>query len=155
MDTDVLVSALRSSTGASRLLLSAAGEGAVLLIVSVAITFEYEAVLKRPGNLEAMGLTTAGVDEILDNIIRVAELVVPGEPVPPRIQDRDDEKFVDAFVSGHADAIATFNLRDYYHADRRLASQAILAVPAFRPGDIIRRISWPSTLNSPFGSLPR
>jgi predicted nucleic acid-binding protein len=48
IDTDVVLSALRGPTGASRLVLSAVWEGAITVVVNVAIVVEYEAVLKRP-----------------------------------------------------------------------------------------------------------
>jgi predicted nucleic acid-binding protein len=56
MDTDVLVAALRSSTGASRAVYQLLREGAIEGAVSVALFLEYETVLLREEHLEATGL---------------------------------------------------------------------------------------------------
>ena len=51
LDTDVLLSGLRSTVGASRVLLLAVNAGAMMPLVSVATVIEYEAVLTRAENL--------------------------------------------------------------------------------------------------------
>ena len=51
MDTDVMVAALRSNTGASRQLLISALRKRFDLLLSVPLILEYEAVLKRPEHL--------------------------------------------------------------------------------------------------------
>ncbi len=78
LDTDVVVSGLRSPSGASRLVLLAIREGAVTLLASVAIMLEYEAFLKRPANLAAAGASTTGVGVFLDGLASVAEPVAHG-----------------------------------------------------------------------------
>jgi predicted nucleic acid-binding protein len=59
LDTDVIVAALRSSTGASRQLLLAALRHQFALLLSVPLFLEYEAVLTRPEHLAACGLSRA------------------------------------------------------------------------------------------------
>jgi predicted nucleic acid-binding protein len=54
LDTDVLVAAFRSERGASRALLLAALDASYTLLVSTALWLEYEAVLTRPEQLDAM-----------------------------------------------------------------------------------------------------
>jgi predicted nucleic acid-binding protein len=56
LDTDVVLSGLRSTMGASRILLLAIEADVVTPLVSVAIVIEYEAVLKREEHLAASRL---------------------------------------------------------------------------------------------------
>jgi len=55
LDTDVVVAAFRSDRGAARLLLLAALERRIVVLASVPLMVEYEAVLKRPQHLAAIG----------------------------------------------------------------------------------------------------
>ena len=152
LDTDVVLSGLRSPDGASRILLMAAWEGAIVPLASVATMVEYEAVLKRPENLREMGLDAEDVEAFLDGFAAICEAVTPHFRYRPSIRDPDDEIFVDLMLNGAAEAIVTFNVRDYRSsdmADERLRIQAI------RPGDVLRRMQWrpsPATLS---GFLPR
>lgn len=61
LDTDVMVAALRSSAGASRQLLLLALRRQFVLLLSVPLFLEYEAVLTRPEHLAASGLTAPEV----------------------------------------------------------------------------------------------
>lgn len=95
LDTDVVLSGLRSSTGASRVLLLAVREQAVRPLATVAMMLEYEDVLKRPEQLAATGLDVEEVDAFLDNLARFAEPVVPHYSYRPTVRDLDDELLVD------------------------------------------------------------
>jgi predicted nucleic acid-binding protein len=55
LDTTVLVAALRSDAGASRKLVMAALDRRLVLLLSVPLMIEYEAVLSRPEHLHASG----------------------------------------------------------------------------------------------------
>jgi hypothetical protein len=57
LDTDVMVAALRSNTGASRQLLTYALTKRFDLLLSVPLMLEYEAVLKRPQHLRTAAAT--------------------------------------------------------------------------------------------------
>jgi predicted nucleic acid-binding protein len=83
LDTDVLLSGLRSTVGASRVLLLAVNAGAVTPLVSVATVIEYEAVLTRAENLEAMRLNSEEVKRFLDDFVAHADPVVPVLSYPP------------------------------------------------------------------------
>lgn len=139
LDTDVMLSALRSPTGASRVLALAAREGAVVPLASVAMMLEHEAVLSRPDHLAAMALTVGEVGAFLDHWAALVEPVVAHFSWRPTIRDPDDEVFVEAAVNGVADAIVTFNLTDYRPADDR---QALLGIEVCRPSEILRRLTW-------------
>jgi predicted nucleic acid-binding protein len=155
LDTDVIRSGLQSAGGASRLLLCAVAEGGLVPLVTVATVFEHEDVLMRPESLAATGLTREETADFLDAYVAHAEHVIVRQRVRPSIQDPSDEMFVEALVNGGGDAIVTFNRRDYFDADHRLASQGRTVVPVISPGEALRRLAWRPTATTPFASPRR
>ena len=149
VDTDVVLSGLRSTIGASRVLLLAVEAGMVTPLVSVATVIEYEAVLKRVEHLQAALLSVEEVDRFLDDFVAHADHITPHFRTRPSARDPDDEMFAELAINGQADALVSFNVGDHRPADPR-ASQ--LGVPVYRPGDILRRLSWrpPATSRSAF-----
>jgi putative PIN family toxin of toxin-antitoxin system len=113
LDTDVLVAALRSSTGASSELLRLAGHARCTLIVSVPLMLEYEAVLLRPEHLHAGGIGADAALAFLDGIANLAEHTEVHFQYRPATRDPEDELVLEAAVNGRAQAIVTFNRRDY------------------------------------------
>jgi predicted nucleic acid-binding protein len=152
LDCDVLFSGLRSTVGASRILLLAIEARVVVPLVSVAMVIEYEAVLKRADNLLACGLVAADVDRFLDAFIAHSDHIVSYFRIRPAIQDPNDEMFAEAAINGQAEALVSFNLRDYQPADPGGAGR--FDIPVCRPGDIVRRLSWRPSATSHFGYRP-
>jgi putative PIN family toxin of toxin-antitoxin system len=113
LDTDVVVAAMRSPTGASAALLVAALDGRVTMLANVALMLEYEAVCSRGVHLEAAGLSAGEVGAFLDAIAALVEPVESHYVWRPRLRDPGDEMVLEAAVNGHAEAIVTFNTRDY------------------------------------------
>jgi predicted nucleic acid-binding protein len=83
------------------------------MVATVALFIEYEAVLTRPEHLAAAGITVAEAENILDVLASVAEPVEPHFLWRPRLRDADDDMVLEAAVNGQAEAIATFNARDF------------------------------------------
>ena len=75
INTNVLVAALRSSSGASRRVLLAALSGRLEVVVSVPLLLEYESVLKRPDQLKITRFRTEDIDVVLNDLIAVAREV--------------------------------------------------------------------------------
>jgi len=118
LDTDVLVAALRSKHGASRQLLLGALNGEFELLLSVPLILEYEAVLTRPEHLVASGLRQNEVERVLDDVAAVAIPVRLSFRWRPQLPDADDDMVLETAVNGGANAIVTFNQRDFGQAVR-------------------------------------
>jgi putative PIN family toxin of toxin-antitoxin system len=136
LDTAAVVAAIRSDAGASRRLLRAALERRrhLTLLVSVPLLIEYEAVMTRQEHLSASGLSTVDVGVLLDAVAAVAEPVRLAYLWRPTLPDADDDMVLEAAVNGRADAIVTFNLRDF----GLLAEQ--FGIAALAPGEAVRRL---------------
>lgn len=125
---------MRSDQGASRQLLLAALDRRIVVLASVPLMLEYEAVLTRAEQLDKIGLTVTEMNDVLDALASVVE------PVPlrflwrPRLKDPADEMVLETAVNGNADLLATFNMR-------HLAEAAMeFGIRASRPGAVWRAI---------------
>jgi putative PIN family toxin of toxin-antitoxin system len=127
-DTDVIVAALRSRTGASNALLRALRLGELEAVASVPMMFEYEAVLMRPEQLQATGLTPQEVSVFLDGLAALLIPVLPYFLWRPVLRDPDDEMVLDAAVNGRAEAIVTFNVQDFVPEARQF--RLLILTPA-------------------------
>jgi putative PIN family toxin of toxin-antitoxin system len=126
LDTDVLVAAFRSAQGASRQLLHGALNNRFEVLLSVPLMLEYEAVLTRPEHLAACGLSANEVERVLDDLASVARQVRLAFRWRPRLSDANDDMVLETAVNGNADAIVTFNQRDFEGARREFDCAVIL-----------------------------
>lgn len=126
LDTDVVVAALRSDQGASRQLLLAALDKHFVLILSVPLMLEYEAVLTRPEHLAACGVSRAEIGRVLDDLAAVAEPVKITFRWRPNLPDPDDDMVLETAVNGNADAIVTFNVRHFEPASKNFDCAVLL-----------------------------
>ena len=127
LDTDVVVAALRSDQGASRQLLLAALNKHFDLLLSVPLILEYEAVLTRPEHLNASGLNSKEVEQLLDDLAAVSEQVKITFRWRSNLPDPNDDMVLETAVNGHADAIVTFNIRHF--APARKSFDCALLLP--------------------------
>jgi putative PIN family toxin of toxin-antitoxin system len=109
LDTSVLVAAVRSDQGASRVLLVGALERDYRLLLSVPLMLEYESVLTRVEHLEASGLSGDEMQAILDAIALVAEPVQLAFLWRPVLRDADDDMVLETAVNGRADLLVTLD----------------------------------------------
>lgn len=134
LDTSVLVAAIRSDRGASRVLLVGALEQQYQLLVSVPLMIEYESVLTRAEHLEASGLSAGDVLAVLDAVAVIAEPVRLAYVWRPVLPDAEDDMVLETAVNGRADVLVTFNRRDFESA------AATFAVEISSPGRAIERM---------------
>lgn len=134
LDTDVVVAALRSPTGASAALLRLVEAGAVTLLASLPLALEYEAICHQAEHRLASGLSAAEVSVFVNTLIGLAKPVEVHFRWRPQLRDSGDEMVLETAANGGASAIVTFNLRDYRTAPTRFGIDVML------PRDALRRI---------------
>lgn len=126
MDTDVVVAAMRSPSGASAAIVRAARRGRPVLLLSVALAVEYEAVCCEAEHRLASGLSDQEVQTFLNVVIAMAEPVKTHFLWRPQLRDAGDEMVLEASVNGRANALITFNLRDYGEVPARFGIEVLL-----------------------------
>jgi putative PIN family toxin of toxin-antitoxin system len=114
IDTNILVAALWSKTGASNRILAMALRREIECAVSVALALEYEDVLKRTKMREASWATMHELDDLLDALLSVATLAAPiTTNIRPKLKDADDDMVLECALQSRAQAIVTMNVRDF------------------------------------------
>ena len=134
LDTTVLIAALRSDRGASRVLLTQALEGAFTLLASVPLMLEYEAVATRAEHLQSAGLSEADVQAVLDALATVIEPVRLAFLWRPLLPDGDDDMVLETAVNGQADILVTVNRRDFEPA------VGVFRLKVVSPAEAVRRL---------------
>jgi putative PIN family toxin of toxin-antitoxin system len=134
LDTSVLVAAVRSDSGASRVLLQAVLTGSMEIAISNALVIEYEAVLTRSEHLLASGIIASQVIELIDSLCAIAALVPIYQRWRPQLSDPDDEFVLEAAINGGAEAIVTFNRVHFLPA----ATQHGIMV--WSPGEVLEKV---------------
>lgn len=136
LDTCVIVAAIRSHSGASRVVVDLASTGTITAVLSDALVSQYEEVIFRPENR-----VPAWSDEHLHALL--SSLLVPSDWVQthfsyrPLSQDAGDEMVLEAAINGHAD-IVTFNVRHFRAAVR-------FGIGVLRPADVLKLLKERST----------
>jgi putative PIN family toxin of toxin-antitoxin system len=133
-DTDVIVAAMRSPSGASAAILRAVREGRVTLLVSLPLAMEYEAVCSEAEHQLAAGLNEQEVEIFLDAVLSMAEPVKAHFLWRPQLRDPCDEMVLETAVNGRADALVTFNVRDFGDVPERFGIEVMI------PREAIRRV---------------
>jgi putative PIN family toxin of toxin-antitoxin system len=121
LDTNVLVAALSSKRGASYALMRHVESRRLIPLSSPALWLEYEAVLKRPEIRAMHGLTVSRVDDFLDAFAILVTPVSLYYRWRPQLPDPKDEMVFETALNAHADALISFNRRDFVQAARRFA----------------------------------
>lgn len=113
LDTNVVVAAFRSRSGASNLLLRWVDQGRVTPLCSTALFLEYEAVLSREAIRLVTGHSLDDVAAVMRAFAAVAEGVDISFRTRPMLSDAADEMVLEAALNGRADAIVTHNVKDF------------------------------------------
>ena len=115
IDTNVLVSALRSRRGASFKLVSVLPSDEFSIAISVPLVLEYEDALKR---LESSAITSQDIGNFVDFLCKIGhhqEIFFLWRPFLP---DPSDDHVLEVAVAAGCDAIVTYNKRDFKGIER-------------------------------------
>jgi putative PIN family toxin of toxin-antitoxin system len=134
LDTNVIVTAMRSPKGASAALLMAARRDRVKILANVALALEYEATSRRLEHGVAAGLRPSEVSVFVDAVIAMAEPVESHFLWRPQLRDPADEMVLEAAANGQASAIVTFNSQDFGGVPLQFGIEVL------SPVDVLRRI---------------
>jgi putative PIN family toxin of toxin-antitoxin system len=115
LDTNVLVSALRSKHGVSQQIMRLIGQDHFRLNISVALALEYESVCKRKHLLPDR--SEEDIDDLLDYLFTVGNLLPFVLRRRPILQDPRDECILESAIQSNS-LIVTYNTRDFVGAER-------------------------------------
>jgi len=116
LDTNILVTALRSKLGASFQVLSAVGTGKFDITLSVPLILEYEEILLRERN--HLRLSKNDIQNLLDYLCRVAfhqDIFYLWRPILP---DPQDDHILELAIAAGCRHIITYNRRDFVGAKK-------------------------------------
>ena len=131
LDTNVLVSAVRSRRGASYRLLSLVGTSRFEISLSVPLVLEYEEALLR--QVPTSALTQRDVRDLVDYLCSVGHAQEIFFLWRPRLRDPKDDLVLELAVAAGCDAIVTFNQRDF-------AGAGSFGIQILRPGELLAKI---------------
>ena len=132
LDTCVLVSAARSSKGASFSLVSSLPDPRFQICLSVALYAEWQSVLSRPEHLPpgANAEMALGFTRYLASIAHLQDVHFLWRPF---LRDPDDDMVLECAIASGANTIVTHNLKDFVRARS-------LGVQAKTPGQFLKSL---------------
>jgi putative PIN family toxin of toxin-antitoxin system len=131
IDTNVVISGLRSRKGASFRILQMIGSAEFEIALSVPLALEYEEVAKRES--AELGLTLADVDVLMEYWCGIAHLQDIHFLWRPVLRDIEDDHVLELAVEAGCPLIVTHNVRDF-------AGSEAFGITAIRPGEFLRRM---------------
>lgn len=134
LDTNVVVAGMRSPAGASAALLRAARGDRLTMVANVALALEYEAVCLLAEHRLAAGLSAGDTRLFLDALIAMCDPVETSFMWRPQLRDPADELVLEAAVNGRADAIVTFNCRDFVPVSQ------MFGIGVWLPSEALRKV---------------
>jgi putative PIN family toxin of toxin-antitoxin system len=113
IDTSVLITALRSSTGAAAEVVRLALRGELVTLMDYKLACEYRDVALRAEQLHSSGKSRSETEAVLDALEALAEPVFVAFRHRPLSSDEDDNMVLDVAINGNAYAIVTNNLSHF------------------------------------------
>ena len=132
LDTNVVVSALRSQRGASFQVLTAVGGESFDIAISVPIVLEYEAALVAQ---RVPGITERDVRIALDYLCEVGLEQQVFFLWRPTLRDPNDDMVLELAVAAGCSAIVTYNIRDFRGTER-------FGIEVWSPADLLRKVGF-------------
>ena len=133
LDTNIIFSGLYSTLGASFQVLRALTVGKIQPVLSVALLFEYEDVLKR--NSRKIGFTHQDIDAFLNNMCKLSSFQTIYYLWRPFLPDPKDDHVLELAVASQVKKIATFNAKDFKNIDK-------FGVKIISPKRLLEEIEW-------------
>jgi len=133
LDTNIIFAGLYSTFGASFQVLRALTVGKIQPVLSVALVFEYEDVLKR--NSRMLGLTHRDIDVFLDNICNLGSFQKIHYLWRPFLPDPKDDHVLELAVASQVKKIATFNAKDFKRVDK-------FGIKIISPKQLLEELKW-------------
>jgi predicted nucleic acid-binding protein len=130
LDTNVIVSALRSLHGASFRVLRLTGTRRFEFAISVPLVLEYEAALAQ---VPAEILDPMIASDVLDHLCQTGVRVQPRFAWRPSLSDPADEHVLELAVSGRCESIVTYNRSDF-------SAASAFGIAIWSPAELLRRI---------------
>ena len=131
LDTSVLISALRSSVGASYAVLQAIRSRRIKIALSVALALEYEDVATRPGMVPALDAKSVGV--VVDVLCALAIQQKVFFSWRPYLIDPGDDMVLELALAAGTPYIITNNIKDF-------AGCESLGIRAIKPAEALKLI---------------
>lgn len=133
VDTNIMYAGLYSSKGASHQVLKAILEKRVQPVMSVALLFEYEDVLKRDSR--KLGFKHVDIDSLLDVICSLCSLQKIHYLWRPFLPDPKDDLVLELAVASGSKTITTFNKKDFKGVEK-------FGVQVLSPKKLLEEIKW-------------
>ena len=131
LDTNVLVAALRSRTGASNELMKRLAYREFSAAASTALILEYEDVLLRPGMVPDYSRSEIG--DFIDSLCAIAEEAVIYFRWRPFLPDPKDDLVFECALATSAVYIITSNLKDFPNLSQ-------FGISVMTPCDFLRKL---------------
>lgn len=130
----MLITALRSSTGAAAEVIRLALRGELTTLMDYKLACEYRDVAFRAEHLHVSGKSRAETAAILDALEAIAEPVLVAFQHRPMSTDANDDMVLDVAINGNADAIVTNNARHFREAAE------LFRVEVLAPAELLKRL---------------
>ncbi len=131
LDTNIIVSALRSQQGASYRLVTLIGQADFEINLSVPLALEYEDAAKRL--LGQIAMLEQDIDDILDYLCRMAQQREIFYLWRPFLKDPKDDMVLELAVSAGCAFIVAYNRQDFAGIEQ-------FAVEAITPAEFLTKI---------------
>lgn len=116
IDTNVIVSALKSRNGFSFNLLSIIDDTRFKICISVPLIFEYEDAIKR--GKPKIKLSKAEIEAVIDYVCSIAEKRKIFYLWRPYLKDPKDDMVLELAVESECDYIISFNKKDFIGVEK-------------------------------------
>lgn len=131
LDTNVIYSAVRSTSGASFRLLNLIPDNRFEINLSPPLVFEYEEILKRED--KQILLSHEQIDDVLNYLCKNGNQRLIHFLWRPMLTDTDDDLLLELAIESNSDFIITFNTKDFLSTEE-------FGIRAIRPIEFLRII---------------